>query len=146
MKTAFLSKTLSVRNLETSCATSQHALLVSLLVRALQKTITFLLPCYSAFNLLHFFFSCAAFYRGWDMAFVIVATLPFLVGVGMAISVVTGRLSVRYFCVYLLSILSQQRNRVLLMNFLFTAVFLFLLSRSWYPRPISNLMRSLRKH
>ena len=104
---------------------------------------TSLLFCFQPLTL---FLSCAAFYRGWDMAFVIVATLPFLVGVGMAISVVTGRLSVRYFCVYLLSILSQQRNRVLLMNFLFTAVFLFLLSRSWYPRPISNLMRSLRKH
>ena len=36
----------------------------------------------------------AAFWRGWDMALVIVATMPFLVGVGMAISMVTGRLKV----------------------------------------------------
>jgi hypothetical protein len=36
----------------------------------------------------------AAFWKGWDMALVIVATMPFLVGVGMAVSVVTGRLKV----------------------------------------------------
>jgi hypothetical protein len=44
-----------------------------------------------------FYLVFAAFYRGWDMAFVIVATLPFLVGVGMAISVVTGKLKVFSF-------------------------------------------------
>jgi hypothetical protein len=35
-----------------------------------------------------------AFWKGWDMALVIVATMPFLVGVGMAVSAGTGRLKV----------------------------------------------------
>lgn len=42
----------------------------------------------------------AAFYRGWDMTLVIVATLPFLMGVGIAISVVNGYLKVgRSICI-----------------------------------------------